>query len=275
MKLNALFKQNSVRLATLACLATSSMSAQAVVMNWDYTVNSAFTASTFAAGTTNIATSANSLSWGSGNNGSSSLVLGNNPAAGNVDTFFGVNPPNAPPFRGFSTSITHNNNVISLPSSLLTATLSSTLVLDPTNPNNPALAPQNINFTIGFKETVNQTPCVVSGSPVPCNDIFVLTGGLLNSSFIYDDGTGPSQYFVNIFPVSGGILGTLTNAECAAAGEANGCVGFTTPENQNTTLRFGFAVSTQPLTVPEPGSLALAGLGLLGLAGLRSRRNRK
>lgn len=180
-----------------------------------------------------------------------------------------------PTFRGFSTSITHTNNVIGLPSTLLNATLSSSLVLDPTNPNNPALPAQNINFNIGFVETVNTAPCAVAGSPTPCNDIFVLKGGLLNSSFIYNDGTGPSQYFVNIFPVISNTLGVLPANVCAAAGESAGCIGFTTPENQATTLRFGFAVSTRPLTVPEPGALALAGLGLLGMATLRSRRNRK
>lgn len=79
----------------MACLATSSMSAQAVVMNWDYTVNSAFTASTFATNTVNISTSANQLSWGNGSSGPSRLTLGNNPANGNIDTFFGATPPNA------------------------------------------------------------------------------------------------------------------------------------------------------------------------------------
>lgn len=275
MKLSTLFKQNSIRLATLACLTTSSMSAQAIVMNWDYSVNSTFTSATFSSGTSGTSVGANQISWGtSTGSGQSSLTLGNNPANGNIDTFFGATPPNAAPFRGFSTSITHANNPIT-GSTLTSALLNSTLVLDPTNPNNPALAPQNINFTIGFAETPNSGTCAVASSPTPCNDIFVLTGGLLNSSFSYDDGTGLSQYFVNIFPVISNTLGVLPANVCAAAGQNAGCVGFTTPENQATTLQFGFTVSTRPLTVPEPGTLALAGLGLLGLAGLRSRRNRK
>ena len=101
----------------------------------------------------------------------------------------------------------------------------------------------------------------------------MLTSGLLNSSFDYDDGTGLSTYYVNIFPTTGGVLSVLENSACAAAGQANGCIGFSTPEGQSTTLAFGSTISTEPLQVPEPGMLALLGLGMMGLFVWRRRQD--
>lgn len=245
--------------------------AHATVLTWDYSLGSIFSAATYTGGGT--AAPATTLSWGTGVNGGpqSSLVINNpNPVLGTVDTFIGGVPPTVPPFLGLGTSLTHNNNPITN-SSLSTATLRASVVLDPVVPNNPALAPQVIDFNIAFSETTNTAPCAVAGSPTPCNDIFVLTSGLLNTSFNYDDGTGLQTYFVNIFPVTGGVLSVLENAACAAVGVANGCIGFTTPESQSTTLQFGFTVSTAPLQVPEPHMLALFGLALLGFGMMRRK----
>lgn len=170
-------------------------------------------------------------------------MISNNPAMGSVDTYVGNTPPQAAPYLGNTLSLTHNNNVIDGSSaSRLTAVLSSAVMLTPLVPSNPGFPIGPVNFSISFTETPNSGTCAVSTSPVPCNDIFVLTGGLLNFDFDYDAGAAP------------------------------GCIGFSTAENQSTTLAFGFTFSTQRLTtMPEPGVPALMGLGLLGLAGARRR----
>ncbi len=262
-----------------AALAMVSAPASAIVTTWDYEVDSIFTAATYGGSGGSLATlPSTTLHWGIPSNPAnqqSSLVVGNNPAIGQVDTYLGVNPPQALPYLGFSTSLTHNNRVIQGGStSLLTAILTNTVSLTPFVPPQGALPDQIIPFSIAFTETPNATPCAAASPPGnPCNDIFVLTGGLLNQTFNYDDGTGMSTYFVNIFPVTGGVLSILSNSECAAAGQANGCFGFTTAEGQATTLAFGFTISTEPLQVPEPGMLALLGLGLMGVFIWRRRQD--
>lgn len=258
-----------------AALLLASSSASAIVTNWNFSVTSLFTDASYVNGSgTDPGAGVGTLSWGtSTGSGQSSLAVGNSPASGNVTTYLGLVPPATLPYLGFSTSLTHTNNPIT-GSSLSTAVLTNRVTLDPTVPNNDALPVQLFPFDIAFTETPNSGTCAAT-SPTPCNDIFVLTGGLLNSSFSYDalDGDGLRQYFVNIFPTTGGVLGVLETTACIAAGKAAGCIGFTTPEGQATRLAFGFTISTQPLQVPEPGILALFGIGLMGLFGWRRRQS--
>ncbi|MGC3964123.1 MAG: THxN family PEP-CTERM protein [Rhodocyclaceae bacterium] len=275
--MNAWFSHLKKYGASAALLLLAS-GANAAVLQWNYSVSSIFTAATFTGGSASLP--ATSLSWGTptGPGGQSSLTIGNNPAAGALSTYLGGGtPPQSPPFLATDISLTHKNEPIQ-GNSLTSAQLTSTITLTPLVPSLPSLPSQLAAFNILFTETPNQTPCAAT-SPAgnPCNDIFVLQSGLLNQMFQYDagDGDGLLTYFVNIFPIAGGALNILSNAACAAAGAANGCIGFTTIEGQSNTLQFGFTISTQALTItriPEPAMAALLSAALLAFAMVRRRR---
>lgn len=267
-----LFNQTLIAAAVIACSALTPAAAGPIVTQWDVDLSGIWSSRT--PGSVSISGDQQTLSWGvpSTPGGDQSSLVITNPAAGDtVDTYIGSTTiPNS--FNADSVSLTHNNNVIQTGSSLSTATLELDLKLTPLLPNPGSTTPIiPVSYKIDFNETPNSTPCAVS-SPTPCNDIFVLLTGLLNTSFMYDS----QEYFINAFPItSGGKLSVLPNAACLAAGAPNGCTGFTTPENQSTQLDFGFTVSTMPLSVPEPGSMALLGLALGALALTNRKRSAK
>ena len=214
-----------------------------------------------------------------GNGQQSSLVISNSPATGNVNT---TKPPfSTPDFVegeiGLTQVFTHNNNVVFSPT-LDFVEVRTTLSLTPIVPagglpgQSPPVTPfppASFDINVNFKETINQEPCDPPGATV-CPDIFV--AGQFNAfDFFYDfsptDDEPAEHYFVQIFPFGGSVqLAQLSPAACAKAGVAPGCIGFVTEENQSNTVQFAFALTTQPFAlVPEPGTLALFAVGLVGL----------
>lgn len=250
-----------------ACNASATL-----ITQWQVGVNTKYDTTTILPGSVTVVND-QSLRWGtSTGSGQSGLDITDSPS---LSTVFTDGPSVA------NVSVTHLNRPVT-GTSLSSVNILSTLTLTPLVPANPALPSQTITFGINFAETPNgSNPCADGGANGfgvninGCADIFVIDQNALNFGFMYDtDGLGGDpavQYFISFFELTGG-LNPLPAAACAAAGTGSPCLGFRTPEGADTTFQFASLITTQRVSVPEPGILSLMGLGLAGLGFASHRR---
>ncbi len=289
----------------MSVLATTAQAA--IVTQWGYSTSAIFTSASFETGGFNgAANRTNSIvRWGdpSGNftgGSQSALTIGSGEVGatrydgqavtGTVNTVIG-GAPTAGSF-GQGATFTHFNNPLNAAyNSLVSGSILDTLTLTALdglgNPILPSVSAPSITFNFQFRETPNAgsgSPATCAGGESPsigagCGDLFGFAGiPNLNQAFNYDG----QQYFASVLVLGPNFetspIQFLNDGQCAALGYTTGtsgqrCQGFQTAENAETTVRFGFVVTTEPLPVPEPGTLALMGLAILGLGAIRARKS--
>lgn len=286
-------KGSFVRNTLAACtLAFAAAGAQAAIVNtWDYTISLNWKTSGTEWNSSSGGSQENTstvLSWGAdggdyhdnnkpSDQSRSALVIDPSNTDGSVTTYVGGGQPPAAYFESSGTVTHYNNTLAGTFKTLKKAVMKATVDLTPTDPAGDALPTFSYDFDINFIETSNSTPCGFPSSTV-CDDIFVIDIGSLNKQFTHAGQT----YFVSIVGLldqTSNPLDTLDPSACAKAEAAAGCVGFLTLEKKVNAANFLFAISTEELctggdcnpTIPEPGTLVLMGLGLVGLRSLRRR----
>ncbi|GLX77771.1 hypothetical protein tinsulaeT_11110 [Thalassotalea insulae] len=297
-KTNRVSCWRTIIISAVCYLSTlTSVQAGVIVTEWEFDTWAEFTAASFTGGTGTTNFSDYELSWGAdggdyasptgdASDNQSALTIGTGTSGddrfggghvtGTVDTILGFAPPTPPDEIGLGVSMTHWNNPINSNFSFLSSgTLTDHLTLTALSPYAGSTEPApTLDIMFNFLETPNAGSggFCLDGSAVPaagCGDLFgfdnISTSGI---PFTYDG----VDYGLDIlvFDEFGGAapIEALGADYCAALGLSATCVGFVTPEDEHTSLQFGFSVRQ----VPESSTIALLAIALISLSLRKQKR---